>query len=53
MTNYVINEGEEITISYMSMAEEGSETKETRQDYLRRWYGFQCTCRACTIQVKA
>lgn len=52
VTNYVINEGEEITISYMSMAEEGSETKETRQDYLRRWYGFQCTCRACTIQDK-
>ena len=50
MTNYVINKGEEITINYMSMAEEGSDTKETRQFYLRRDYGFQCTCKACTLQ---
>jgi len=50
VTNYVIMEGEEITINYMSMAEEGSDTKETRQSYLRRLYGFQCTCRTCTLQ---
>lgn len=50
VTNYVINKGEEITINYMSMAEEGSDTKETRQTYLRRDYGFQCTCKACTLQ---
>lgn len=50
VTNYVINKGEEITINYMSMAEEGSDTKETRQSYLRRDYGFQCTCKACTLE---
>jgi len=50
VTNYIIMEGEEITINYMSMAEEGSDTKETRQSYLRRLYGFQCTCPACTLQ---
>jgi len=50
VTNYMIMEGEEITINYMSMVEEGSDTKETRQSYLRRLYGFQCTCRACTLQ---
>ena len=51
VTNYVINKGEEITINYMSMVEEGIDNKETRQSYLRRWYGFQCACSACTLQV--
>eukprot|EP00092_Neocalanus_flemingeri_P070646 GFUD01086735.1.p1 GENE.GFUD01086735.1~~GFUD01086735.1.p1 ORF type:complete len:354 (-),score=82.93 GFUD01086735.1:105-1166(-) len=50
MANYIINPGEEITINYMAMADEGADTKETRQAYLREWYGFQCTCRACTYQ---
>jgi len=50
VTNYIIMEGDEITINYMSMAEEGSDNKETRQSYLRRLYGFQCTCRACTLK---
>jgi len=50
--NYIINPGDEITINYMAMAEEGSDTKETRQAYLREFYGFQCTCRACTFQGK-
>jgi len=50
VTNYMIKEGEEITISYLSMAGEGSDTKETRQSYLQRWYRFQCTCWACTLQ---
>lgn len=50
VTNYMIKEGEEITINYMSQAEEGSDTKETRQAYLRTSYGFQCTCKACTLQ---
>ena len=51
MANYIIMPGEEITISYMAMAEEGSDTKEIRQAYLRNLYSFQCTCRACTLQV--
>lgn len=50
--NYIIMPGEEITISYMAMAEEGSETKEIRQKYLRKLYSFQCTCRTCTLQDK-
>ena len=48
---YIIEAGEEVTLNYMAMAEEGSEVREVRQEYLRRLYGFQCTCKACTLQV--
>ena len=48
---YVIEAGDEVTINYMAMAEEGSDVREVRQEYLRRLYGFQCTCKACTLQV--
>jgi len=47
---YVIEAGDEVTINYMAMAEEGSDVREVRQEYLRRLYGFQCTCKACTLQ---
>jgi len=47
---YVIEAGEEVTINYLPMAEEGGEVREVRQKYLRTSYGFQCTCRACTLQ---
>jgi len=47
---YVIEAGEEVTINYLPMAEEGGEVREVRQKYLRKSYGFQCTCRACTLQ---
>jgi len=50
VANYIINEGEEITINYMSMVEEGSDIRESRQSYLRESYGFQCCCVACTLQ---
>lgn len=50
IANYIIKPGEEITINYMAMGEEGSDVKDTRQAYLRRTYGFHCTCRACTLQ---
>jgi len=47
---YVIEAGEEVTINYLPMAEEGGEVREVRQRYLRTCYGFHCTCRACTLQ---
>lgn len=50
---YVVEPGEEIMINYLAMAEEGCDVREVRRDYLRRFYGFQCTCRACTLQGKA
>lgn len=50
IANYIIKEGEEITINYMAMRKEGLDVKETRQAYLRQSYGFQCACWACTIQ---
>lgn len=52
MANYIINQGEEITINYMAMENEGSDSRETRQAYLREFYCFQCTCRACTLQFE-
>jgi hypothetical protein len=42
----------QITISYMPVADEGSDLREVRQDYLREWYGFQCACAECTLQVQ-
>ena len=48
---YVIEAGEEININYMPMEDEGTDTKEVRQEFLRRFYGFQCCCKACTLQV--
>jgi len=50
VANYTIEKGEEVTINYMSMAEEGCDIREVRQAYLREYYNFQCTCRACTLQ---
>jgi len=47
---YVIEAGEEISINYMPMEDEGTDTKEVRQEFLRRFYGFQCCCKACTLQ---
>ena len=48
---YVIEAGDEICINYMSMEDEGCDTKEVRQEFLRRFYGFMCCCQACTLQV--
>ena len=48
---YVIEAGEEISINYMPMEDEGTDTKEVRQEFLRRFYGFMCCCQACTLQV--
>ena len=42
-----INPGEEITLSYLSSSEEGSEITSKRMDYLRRQYAFQCVCQTC------
>ena len=51
VTIYPIAEGEEITINYMDMDEEGTETTKARQSYLRNSYKFQCSCEACETQV--
>jgi len=50
VANYIINVGDEITINYMSMVEEGTDIRDTRQSYLWDLYGFQCACVACTLQ---
>jgi len=49
----IIEEGEEITISYMAAADEGSDIRSKRQQYLRNLYGFQCSCLACSLQGEA
>ncbi len=46
-----IKAGEEITISYLPAAKEGSDVREVRQDYMRQWYGFRCCCKACNMEV--
>lgn len=45
-----IASGEEITLCYLQAASEGSEGKKERQGYTRLWYGFQCLCRACSLE---
>lgn len=45
LTNRTIAEGEEINVSYTSSCSEAD--KETRQNYLRRKYCFDCQCIAC------
>jgi len=48
VSNYTIEEGEEVTINYMPMVEEGSDIRDVRRAYLRQWYSFQCACAICT-----
>ena len=43
---------EEITLCYLPSASTGSEVLELRKGYTRKWYGFNCSCRACTRQVR-
>ncbi|XP_023321787.1 uncharacterized protein LOC111696421 isoform X2 [Eurytemora carolleeae] len=50
VANYPIEQGEEITINYMPISEEGSELRDSRRAYLREWYGFQCACSECTLE---
>ena len=45
-----IIEGEEITITYLHADEENSEEKKIRQWYLKRWYGFTCQCKTCSLE---
>jgi len=47
---YVIQEGEEICINYMDMKEEGTDTRDVRQEKLIETWGFRCCCFACTLQ---
>ena len=49
---YVIQEGEEICINYMDMKEEGTDTRDVRQEKLIETWGFRCCCFACTLQVR-
>ena len=46
-----IKEGDEITFSYLPASAEGSDEREIRQAYTREWYGFQCTCEVCILNV--
>ena len=45
-----ISKGEEITITYLHADTENSEIKSIRQRYLKRWYGFICDCRTCSLE---
>jgi len=47
---HVIEAGEEICINYMAASDDGMDVRETRQKYLRMYYGFQCVCGICTLQ---
>ena len=46
-----IVEGEEITLSYVPAANEGSDQRNVRIEYLIEWYGFCCKCRTCCLEV--
>lgn len=45
-----IEAGEEVCISYLPQAEEGSDVRKIRQNYLRSFYGFRCQCDTCTMR---
>jgi len=46
----LINEGEEIFISYLPAMAEGSAPTKVRQSYVREWYGFSCLCKQCCVK---
>ena len=46
-----IKEGEEVTLSYIPAADEGSDERKVRVNYLLEWYGFKCNCRTCSLKV--
>ena len=46
-----IVQGEEITLSYVPAANEGSDQRNVRIEYLIEWYGFCCKCRTCCLEV--
>ena len=46
-----ILEGEEITLSYVPAANEGSDERNVRIEYLIEWYGFCCKCKTCCLEV--
>jgi len=45
-----IKEGEEVTLSYIPAADEGSDERKVRVNYLLEWYGFKCNCRTCSLK---
>ena len=47
-----IKEGEEITLSYIPAADEGSDERKVRLNYLLEWYGFKCNCHTCCLKVR-
>jgi len=47
-----ISAGEEITLNYLPASAEGSHERQTRLEYIRKWYGFHCTCSLCTLTVR-
>lgn len=42
--------GEEVFISYLPQCEEGSDVRKVRQNYLKTYYGFRCTCAVCAMK---
>jgi len=47
---YNVKKGEEITINYMPISDEGCDVKDTRRAYLREWYNFHCLCLSCVVE---
>ena len=47
-----IPRGREITLCYLPASAEASDVKEVRQEYTREWYGFNCNCSTCTLEVR-
>lgn len=45
----LIKKDEEICISYLPAAAEGSDVRDIRQGYIRKWYGFACKCEICIL----
>ena len=46
-----ITVGEEVFISYLPQCQEGSDVRKVRQNYLKTYYGFRCTCAVCAMKV--
>ena len=51
VTTRSIKKGEEITLSYIPAADEGSDERKVRVNYLLEWYGFKCNCHTCCLKV--
>ena len=46
-----IAKGQEVLLCYMPSADEATDIRKVRRDYLETWYGFKCTCAVCLLKV--